>query len=39
MTLHLYFARRFLSTFLSILAGFAVFMWLVELLEQTLGIA
>ena len=34
MTLHLYFARRFLSTFLSILAGFAVFMWLVELLEH-----
>lgn len=34
MTLHLYFARRFLGTFLSILAGFAIFMWLVELIEH-----
>lgn len=34
MTLHLYFARKFLTTFVSLIAGFAVFMWLVELLEH-----
>lgn len=34
MTLHLYFARKFLVTFGGIVAGFAVFMWLVELLEH-----
>lgn len=34
MILHLYFARKFLMTFLIIAAGFAVFMWLVELLEH-----
>lgn len=34
MILHLYFARRYLTTFGIILAGFTVFMWLVELLEH-----
>ncbi|OSP55419.1 LPS export ABC transporter permease LptG [Pseudoruegeria sp. SK021] len=34
MTLHFYFARKFLMTFLGILGGFSVFMWLVELLEH-----
>lgn len=34
MTLDLYFARRFLMTFLGILAGFIAFMWLVEVLEH-----
>ncbi len=34
MTLHVYFARKFLMTFLGILGGFFVFMWLIEFLEQ-----
>ncbi|MEM1129801.1 MAG: LPS export ABC transporter permease LptG [Pseudomonadota bacterium] len=34
MTLHIYFARKFLVTFIGILAGFVAFMWLVELLEH-----
>lgn len=34
MKLHLYFARKFLVTFLGILAGFFIFMWLIELLEH-----
>ena len=34
MTLHLYFARKFLKTFAGVLAGFAVFLWLVDLVEQ-----
>jgi len=34
MILDLYFARRFLATFLLILAGFVAFMWLVEMLEH-----
>ncbi|MEV8465387.1 LPS export ABC transporter permease LptG [Fluviibacterium sp. DFM31] len=34
MILHLYFARKFLTTFAVILAGFTLFMWLVELLEH-----
>lgn len=34
MILHLYFARRYLTIFLIILAGFTVFMWLVDLLEH-----
>lgn len=34
MILDLYFARRFLMTFLGILAGFIAFMWLVEVLEH-----
>ncbi len=34
MILHLYFARKYLSIFFTILAGFAVFTWLVELLEH-----
>lgn len=34
MTLHLYFARKFLMTFFGILAGFVAFMWLIELLEH-----
>jgi len=34
MTLHLYFARRFLRLFGALFAGFAVFMWLIELLEH-----
>ncbi|PWR03231.1 LPS export ABC transporter permease LptG [Meridianimarinicoccus roseus] len=34
MTLHLYFARKFLTTFLALIGGFTVFMWLVELLEH-----
>lgn len=34
MTLHLYFARKFLGTFAAIAGGFAVFLWLVELLEH-----
>lgn len=34
MILHLYFARKFLTTFASILGGFVIFMWLVELLEH-----
>lgn len=34
MTLHLYFARRYLTIFGIILSGFTVFMWLVELLEH-----
>ena len=34
MILHLYFARRFLSAFVAILSGFAIFMWLIELLEH-----
>lgn len=34
MTLHFYFARKFLMTFLGILGGFTIFMWLIELLEH-----
>jgi lipopolysaccharide export system permease protein len=34
MRLHLYFAWKFLRIFLGILAGFAIFMWLIELLEH-----
>lgn len=34
MTLHLYFARKFVGTFLALLAGFAAFVWLIELLEH-----
>lgn len=34
MTLHFYFARKFLLTFLGLLAGFGVFLWLIELLEH-----
>jgi lipopolysaccharide export system permease protein len=34
MTLHLYFARKFVKTFLGLVAGFGVFLWLVELLEN-----
>jgi lipopolysaccharide export system permease protein len=34
MTLHLYFARKFLMTFAGLISGFIVFMWLVELLEH-----
>ncbi|MCV6597766.1 MAG: LPS export ABC transporter permease LptG [Mangrovicoccus sp.] len=34
MILDLYFARRFLITFLGILLGFVAFMWLVEMLEH-----
>ncbi|MGB0660725.1 MAG: LPS export ABC transporter permease LptG [Mangrovicoccus sp.] len=34
MKLHLYFAQRYLSMFLMILAGFTLFMYLVELLEH-----
>lgn len=34
MILDFYFAKRFLMTFLAILAGFVAFMWLVEILEH-----
>lgn len=34
MTLHRYFAMKFLRTFFAMLAGFAVFLWLVDLLEH-----
>lgn len=34
MILHLYFARKFLMTFLGIFGGFTIFMWLIELLEH-----
>jgi len=34
MILHVYFARRFLATFGGIVAGFAAFMWLVEIVEH-----
>lgn len=34
MTLHYYFARKFLMTFGVLIGGFTVFMWLVELLEH-----
>ncbi|QDY68709.1 LPS export ABC transporter permease LptG [Qingshengfaniella alkalisoli] len=34
MTLHFYFARKFLFTWLGILAAFATFMWLVDLVEH-----
>ncbi len=34
MRLHLYFARRFATTFAGLLAAFAIFAWLVELLEH-----
>lgn len=34
MTLYRYFARKFLMTFLGLIGGFTVFMWLVELLEH-----
>ncbi|MCA8883921.1 MAG: LPS export ABC transporter permease LptG [Rhodobacteraceae bacterium] len=34
MILHMYFARKFALTFGTILGGFAIFMWLVELLEH-----
>lgn len=34
MILHFYFARRYLTIFIIILAGFTAFMWLVELLEH-----
>lgn len=34
MTLHFYFARKYLAMFFIILAGFTIFAWLVELLEH-----
>ncbi|MHA6323563.1 LPS export ABC transporter permease LptG [Roseivivax sp. CAU 1753] len=34
MTLHIYFARRFLMTFLGIFGGFAAFVFILDLVEQ-----